>query len=304
MQPINPQPVKSADQLLRVVRCVLDDRIESAQRNRLPLIVLQSRHLFEPTAPGHHHARPELFIQLSGASIMQLPERTVRSPAGSITLVPRGVPHGEHGDSTSSIFTNLVFMYDDAGLGIHIARAKEPERSAYSSIQIEHRLTMHVDDGERLYGYLNEVGDFVRQGFAVDHPAVIGLMLTHLAVLREALNSSGVSIRNQSPIVAQCHRIIQEELTSSDMSVRWLAARVRCSPDYLSNLFHRERGVTLTRHINNERIGLARQFLDSTSMNISEIAASCGYGDPSYFSRIFSKVVGCSPRVFRGRKHT
>ena len=90
-----------------------------------------------------------------------------------------------------------------------------------------------------------------------------------------------------------------QDLPNPELSVRWLADAIRCSADYLSHLFRVETGQTLTGYINEERQFLARHLLRNTAKNVSEIARGCGYQDPSYFTRVFTRHQGQSPRSYR-----
>lgn len=54
------------------------------------------------------------------------------------------------------------------------------------------------------------------------------------------------------------------------------------------------------QYITSTRIARAQGLLESTDYNISEIASIVGYENPLYFSRIFKKLVGVSPRKYRG----
>ncbi len=60
--------------------------------------------------------------------------------------------------------------------------------------------------------------------------------------------------------------------------------------------------VTPTQYIVSLRIHNAMNLLDSTNYSIAKIANSVGYDNALYFSRLFSKHVGCSPREYRKRK--
>lgn len=63
--------------------------------------------------------------------------------------------------------------------------------------------------------------------------------------------------------------------------------------------FKRLFGKTFTEYINHVRIAYAQQLLINSNDSIAEIAEKCGYHDACYFSRIFSKLTGISPLVFR-----
>ncbi len=74
---------------------------------------------------------------------------------------------------------------------------------------------------------------------------------------------------------------------------------VYLTPDYLSHLFKRETGFSLTNYIIYERIEEAKRLLAGTSQNISDIATRCGFQNISYFSKQFRRFTGVTPREFR-----
>lgn len=78
-----------------------------------------------------------------------------------------------------------------------------------------------------------------------------------------------------------------------------LAAMVYLTPDYLSHLFKRETGFSLTNYIIYERIEEAKRLLAGTGQNVSDIATRCGFQNISYFSKQFKRFTGVTPREFR-----
>ena len=71
------------------------------------------------------------------------------------------------------------------------------------------------------------------------------------------------------------------------------------SESYLSSLFKKETGTTITDYINSTRIRQALILLNTSSLPIGEVASRCGFLDSNYFSRIFKKQLGLSPREYR-----
>ena len=63
--------------------------------------------------------------------------------------------------------------------------------------------------------------------------------------------------------------------------------------------FKARTGMTPQRYLTSIRLGQARELLRSSTLNIGEIAAVCGYETALYFSRIFRKYTGVSPKAFR-----
>jgi AraC-like DNA-binding protein len=74
------------------------------------------------------------------------------------------------------------------------------------------------------------------------------------------------------------------------------------SNSYLSYLFHKETGYTVTEYLERLRINFAKGQLHVTSSTVKEIAAEAGYEDQNYFSRVFKKLTGCNPTSYRREK--
>ena len=87
--------------------------------------------------------------------------------------------------------------------------------------------------------------------------------------------------------------------TDRIVSNQELSSHIYRSPDYCVKLFGREYGVTPYAYQMNGKMNIARQLLRDTAMPVSRIASSVGYHDPCYFSGLFRKMCGCSPREYR-----
>jgi AraC-like DNA-binding protein len=264
------------------------------QRDRLR--IAPSIQPFRALGVGHFHASPELFLQVSGACDMQLAGGRIRSQADDLLLIPRGVAHHEYPVPAGSPFLNLVFSYSDRSFGVHAA-AGHPFGS--KSSRIIHRLTLASSRVPRLVGYLNDAAGYLGDGLPVEHPAILGLVRAHLALLDQALAEGASADQQADHLVLQARQQISVHLTDPLLSVAWLARRLRCSADYLSHRFSSVSGVTLSRFIASERCELARRLLADAALSVSEIAVACGFADPAYFSRVFKAQVGLAPRAYR-----
>ncbi len=78
-----------------------------------------------------------------------------------------------------------------------------------------------------------------------------------------------------------------------------LASLVYLHPDYLSHIFRKQTGASLREYIINQRILRAKYLLSHTTLNISVIALECGYDNAAYFSKIFKKTTGMTPKSFQ-----
>ncbi len=293
------QLAHSTEGLLRLTRYAINDQIDRIISGRFDVVVPLPEKHFVRFDDKHFHLRPELFIQLAGISRMSVVDGEIAAYPGMTMVIPRGVAHDERSDLSLGSFCNIVFAYNNRSMVLHAAVCVKgvDEPGSYS---IKARTTIPIRDGARLYGYLNEAATFTEEGRSVDHPLVTGQLLTHYGMLAELLEESSMDQEQPgSHMVTVAQRVIYEDLCNSDLSVKKIAESVKCSADYLSHAFSRQKGQTLSEYINEERVAVAKQLLLETSMNISEIAASCGYNDPSYFSRVFTRLTGHSPRCYR-----
>lgn len=78
-----------------------------------------------------------------------------------------------------------------------------------------------------------------------------------------------------------------------------VAAHVHLNPSYFSTLFKKETGESVTGYIQNLRVQKAKLLLKSTDMKIFEISEATGFNDSNYFTHMFNKVAGVSPKEYR-----
>ncbi|MCM3703991.1 response regulator [Paenibacillus macerans] len=86
-----------------------------------------------------------------------------------------------------------------------------------------------------------------------------------------------------------------------NLSREKIAHQVFLNPDYLSRVFKKETGYSLSDYILLERIKLAKELLSQTKVPVSSIASSVGYTNFSHFSKIFRKYAGIGPTEYRNR---
>lgn len=86
---------------------------------------------------------------------------------------------------------------------------------------------------------------------------------------------------------------------SSDHTVSTLARRARMSERTFARRFVGETGTTPHRWLTIQRVLLARQLLEDTSLGIDAIAGRCGFGSAALLRHHFRKVVGLAPADYR-----
>lgn len=131
--------------------------------------------------------------------------------------------------------------------------------------------------------------------------------ITQLSVMeefmKEMLRTYCRLVKNHSTIhystpVQKAIVKIDSDLTA-DLSLKALARYNNISAGYFSGLFKEETGFTLTEFVSRRRVDTAKRLLKNTSLQIQTIAQHCGILDVNYFSKLFKKYTGKTPREYR-----
>lgn len=192
--------------------------------------------------------------------------------------------------------------------------------SRLSTRQMEQRATPPLRDMKNYFVILNTLLRKAAQSGHV-HPLYIDRLSSSLARQIEACPSAesltvlgpkmvhhycqlvqDFSRKGHSHIISQLLMNIEANL-GADLSLSAQAKQLNVNSSYLSTLFRKELGTTLTEYVARRRVEYAMFLLDSTSLQIQTIAQHCGIPDVNYFTRTFKKYAGMTPKEYRaGRR--
>ena len=122
--------------------------------------------------------------------------------------------------------------------------------------------------------------------------------LTKEMVRKYCLLVKNHSLKGYSLLVRKVITNIDADLTA-DLSLKTQSLLLNVNSSYLSTLFKKETGMTLTEYVNKKRIEHAILLLNSTDLQIQMIAQTCGIPDVNYFTKIYKKIVGRTPKEYR-----
>lgn len=122
--------------------------------------------------------------------------------------------------------------------------------------------------------------------------------------MRHLLSSIGISAggslqdKKRERYLEQALRYMTDRLADS-VTLPDIARHTGLSKQHLIYLFNQETGCPPIEYFIRMKMQRASSLLDLTDLSIKEIAASVGFADPYYFSRLFKKFIGCSPTEYR-----
>ena len=95
---------------------------------------------------------------------------------------------------------------------------------------------------------------------------------------------------------------INDEL-EKDLTVESIAAYFHISTSHLSRIFREHVGITLVEYLNVRRVEESQYYLRHTNKSITSISKQFHFCNQSYFTRIFKKYTGVTPKHFRDELH-
>ncbi|RKN86581.1 response regulator [Paenibacillus ginsengarvi] len=105
-----------------------------------------------------------------------------------------------------------------------------------------------------------------------------------------------------NPFIRKAIRFMREQYNRNIGTVD-IADHVKLSRSYLSDLFSKEMGESLTETLTRIRIEEAKRKLRSGEMKVYEVAEAVGFSDSKSFAKTFKRLVGCTPKEYESSSH-
>ena len=236
-----------------------------------------------PFATDNTAGREDFYLLYvaSGTMRLWLPEGERVADAGSVILCPPKFPYRytyEGGSPLSYFWVHFTGSY-----------ARQFLREIGLS-PLPHLSTVGRDD-HVVSAFHSLFGAFEAKSHLQEHELAAALQSLLLAV---ALSVSRGAERTLERSVGYIHSAYNTNIRIPD-----LARMENLSNSRYIAVFDKQMGVSPSAYIIRLRMDAARDLLHGTDMSIKQIGALVGYEDPHFFSRVFKKQVGVSPKVYR-----
>lgn len=184
---------------------------------------------------------------------------------------------------------------------IHFVGEKASLFVNYPNEKIEINLTANSRYNDRILLF-EEIFNNLEMGYAMDNLEYANICLWHmLGSFRYLSQFRKINELSPQDRVEQSIRYMKNHITEK-LSIEMIANHVGLSVSQFSLLFKQKTSRTPLDYLTYLRIQQASNLLDFSSLRINEVASQVGYKDPFYFSRIFSKIMGKSPKAYRNSK--
>lgn len=237
-------------------------------------IIYVGRHALTLTVSPHNHSSWELIYCTSGGGELIFADRTLRYGMGDIAVIPPFLPHSNR---SADGFTNIYLNLADSTL-----TGTEPR-------------IIPADQNGFLLGAFTAA--FYYYSGALEGRT---LVLPIYGQLIAALLSTRRPEQERSEVVRKIEDSILQNYPDCAYDLNACLHSLPFNSEYVKKLFKKETGLTPLQYLTDKRLESAANILaiNRGRRSISETAHLCGFNEPLYFSRLFKKKFGVSPRDY------
>ena len=155
----------------------------------------------------------------------------------------------------------------------------------------------HIYKGNRLYGGFDGLIPFWKDSLSRANKQTLDLVSESVLLY----TFSRITQEKTSSKNALLHKILEmldQQYRNPELSLSQIAKELSYNEKYISHLFKSHMGVGLSEYLRTLRIKYAISLLDYGIDSIKNVALLSGYTDPLYFSAVFKKEVGVSPKEY------
>ena len=244
----------------------------------LKIIAIHKGVLKRRNASGICRDYHAFILRLSGCVRYTFCEKNLELCAGEILFVPMGTEYSY--------------------------RAVSDEPCEYISVRFT---AEHLDTAAKKYSfdgfqrsdeYINGLSELWKFGGNAEHYRCYSIFYELLAYLENLENLSYID-KKKSNIISPALAYLKKHIYDSDLKVETLIGLCGISGTYFDKIFRANYGTSPQKYISAKRLSHAKTLIDSGDFEtIAEVAASAGFSDPLYFSRVFRKKYGISPSEY------
>lgn len=269
----------------------LNPKIESGSIPKLLYICdVDDAHTRFPRTMHMHHDMLEIIFIKEGNGSHMIGDRHYKTQKGDILIYNNGVLHDEYSniDANMSVFCCGITDVKLAGL---------PKNHLVSQ---EQSYVLHSGEYASNIGSLLEM---MHSQISEKRPGAEEvcsyLLCALIAIILQIPQENSVLSQSEESALLNEIKLYIDEHYQEDITLNFLSQKFHISSYYLVHVFKKTTGFSPIQYIIRRRIGEAQSLLINTNDSITKIAGMVGYDNISYFTTLFSKIVGMSPKKYR-----
>ncbi len=251
---------------------------------------------YYPKAENHFRERSEPISQyvfiycIEGAGWFSVNNEMHQVKCNQYFILPAGVPH-KYGSDESNPWT--IYW-------IHFKGKLAAQFSAGLSYPIDIKPSVNSRISGRI-DLFEEIFHTYEMGYSHENLLYASSVYFHFLGSLRYLQQYRNAIKDESTendlVTAAIH--FMKENIEKKLSLTEIADHIGYSPSHFSILFNRRTGYSPIYYLNQLKVQQACRLLDFTDMKINQICHKVGIDDSYYFTRLFTKMMGMSPKKYK-----
>lgn len=248
---------------------------------------------YYPQAQHHYRVRKKgahefIFIYCTeGGGDLKLAREQIRVLPNHFYIIPRHTAHEYRADENNP--WSIYWIHFNGSMAESLFNRY---RSNWKKAEIVPFESHRIDKFNQIYQILNS--DYVEP--RLEYANILGLNFISSFIFLEI--DRLVDVQGRDDVVDTIIDFLTNNLDKSFKSED-IAKEFNYSPSYLFNLFKKRTGYSLIHFFNLKKTQKACEYLNYTDLSVKEISYRMGFQDPLYFSRLFKRYMGVSPRAYK-----
>lgn len=248
---------------------------------------------FREPSKLHYHEEHELYYLIKGSATFWINSKTYTLFPGDFIFIPRGIPHktdNTHAASRERFLLSIEDSLFDGKTGRLLQQL--------SSVPLMHVPQTYLPIFEELFFKLETEYQNAQKG----NDLLSDLYTLELLTLLCRYQQPYENVHSKSDALIHTVSEYLHSHYDQDISLHSLCRIFSLSEGHLSRRFKKVTGMGVNQYINILRIRHAEALLLQSSLSLTDISKQCGFNSSNYFSTVFKKQNGLTPKVYRKRK--
>lgn len=249
----------------------------------------------------HHHPFTEIFFITNGQGVFQVGDELVSVKESDLIIINPNCSHTEKSTNLSNPLEYIVFGINNLAIASS-SNNLEDGNDILNSYKI---INFKTKKNELLY-YLNTLMRELEEK-NVNYELACKSILTLFLIYVMRNTSSDIFIaENLEKVNVECMKIKNyiDSHYSENITLDFLSNLTYVNKFHLVHLFTKEMDISPINYLINKRIDESKNLLSTTNYSIRDISSIVGFSNSSYFSQMFKKIAGVSPKEYRSNNST
>lgn len=249
---------------------------------------------------SHFHSFTEIFFITQGQGVMNIDGIDLSIKEGDLIIINPNCLHTEKSSqNTCDYLKYIVFGINNLSLTNKLSSkfdAKNTDLNLYKILNFNH------DKYELLY-FLNNLIREVEEKKKNYELACKSILTLFIIYISRNAESSLIITNNPEKLNIECIKIKNyiDSHYPENITLDTLSTLSYINKFHLVHLFTKQMGISPINYLITKRIEESKNLLTTTNYSIRDICTIVGFSNSSYFSQMFKKIVGYSPREYKNK---